>query len=129
MRRAEQREWVMKLCYQTMLDIKDNDIKALLEAHSLEQYEYIEKSLASLIENKDTIDSEIENNLHNWTLNRLLRIDVAILRTAVNEMLFTKTAPIEVTINESVELAKRYSDERSYRFINGVLSSIYKKQQ
>ncbi len=126
MRRAEQREWVMKLCYQTMLDIEYSDIKALLEAHSLGQYEYIEKSLASLIEHRDAIDSEIEYNLHNWTLNRLLRIDIAILRTAVNEMLFTKSAPMEVTINESVELAKRYSDEKSYRFINGVLSSIYK---
>ncbi len=130
MKRSEQRAWLMKIAYQTQLDLDESDsIEQILIAHELDgKLPYIQESLESMLANKDEIDRLIEKNLTNWTLPRLLRIDLAILRVAVNEMCFTKLAPTGVVINESVELAKEYSDENSYRFINGVLSSISQLQ-
>lgn len=129
MKRAEQREWLMKLVYQTQLEEEHADrIDRLLEQYELnDRFPYIKDSLLSLYDHKEKIDELISDNLTNWTLDRLLRIDLAILRLAVNEMCFTQFAPVRVVINESVELAKNYSDENSYRFINGVLSSVAKQ--
>lgn len=126
MKRSEQRAWLMKIAYQTQLELEGTDsIEHILGNHDLGgKLPYIQESLESLFSHKDEIDSLIEENLTNWSLQRLLRIDLAILRVAVNEMCFTNLAPTGVVINESVELAKEYSDENSYRFINGVLSSI-----
>lgn len=126
MRRSDQREWIVKIAYQTQLDPELNQIDHLLEAHGLEADEYLVGSLQSLFRNRLAIDERIEANLSKWSLNRIMRIDLAILRTAVNEMCFTGYAPVSVVINESVEMAKKYSDEPSYRFINGVLSSVAK---
>jgi len=126
MRRSDQREWIVKIAYQTQLDPELNQIEKLLESHGLAADDYLIGSLQSLFRNRDAIDARIEANLTKWSLNRVMRIDLAILRAAVNEMCFTGYAPVSVVINESVELAKKYSDEPSYKFINGVLSSIAK---
>lgn len=126
MRRAEQREWLVKLAYETQAS-QDAQIEELLSAHELPEESYLLQSLASLFQHCASIDQIIEENLKRWRLERVMRIDLAILRVAVNEMCFTKLAPVRVTINESVELAKRYSDEGSYRFVNGVLSGVAKK--
>ena len=69
------------------------------------------------------IDEQIESALVDWQLNRLPQIDRDILRIAVGEMLFLDI-PQKVAINEAVELAKRYSDEKGHRFINGVLRRV-----
>jgi N utilization substance protein B len=69
------------------------------------------------------IDNQIESALVEWQLNRLPRIDRDILRIAVAEMLYLDI-PQKVAINEAVEIAKRYSDEDGYRFINGVLRRV-----
>lgn len=72
------------------------------------------------------IDQKLEEVLLDWKLNRLPRIDRDILRLAVAEMLFLEV-PYKVAINEAVEIAKRYSDEAGYRFINGVLRRVTDK--
>ncbi len=130
MSRKDAREFVMKYMYQ--MDINQefnlNDLELLLEEEKidLDDREFIDKSLNLLITNVDNLDTIIEKFLKGWTTNRIPRIDLAILRVAVNEINNLEDIPVGVSINEAVDMAKRYSTEESYRFINGVLGSYYR---
>lgn len=75
--------------------------------------------------NKDQVSTLISSHLIGYELNRVYKIDLALLCEAVTEILYLKT-PYKIAINEVVELSKKYSTERSSKFINGVLSSIVK---
>ena len=72
----------------------------------------------------EIIDKKIAENLKGWTLERLSKIDLAILRLACYEIIFLEDIPKNVSINEGIELAKKYSDDESRKFINGLLDSI-----
>ncbi|WAA11422.1 transcription antitermination factor NusB [Fervidibacillus halotolerans] len=76
------------------------------------------------IDHLTELDELIGNHLENWTLDRLGRVDRNLLRIATYEMVFEKDIPYSVSINEAVEIAKKYGDEESPKFINGVLSKI-----
>jgi transcription antitermination protein NusB len=88
---------------------------------------YITTILDGIKSNIETIDSAIETEAAGWKLNRLPKVDLAILRLGVYELLHREDIPVAVTINECVDLAKQYSTENSGTFINGVLSTILKK--
>lgn len=77
-----------------------------------------------VINNMDNIDKYISKYLSNWTIDRLGLTDQAIIRISVYELIYTDT-PNLVCINEAIELAKRYSDEKVAKMINGVLDKIY----
>ena len=85
----------------------------------------------SLVENYINNKAEIENNIQTYlvdfTLDRIYKIDRAILSLAIAELKYYKKTPIAVVINEAVELAKRYGTDKSYSFVNGVLKSISKE--
>ncbi|MCK5147909.1 transcription antitermination factor NusB [bacterium] len=83
--------------------------------------------LRKSIENKESLDSDIEALIKNWDFNRIALVDRLILRMAECEMLFFDEIPPKVTINEAIELAKMYSTAKSGRFINGILDSLLKK--
>ncbi|AFZ34517.1 NusB antitermination factor [Stanieria cyanosphaera PCC 7437] len=85
--------------------------------------EYAIEIISTVCQHRQQIETQIETVLVAWQLNRLPKIDRDILRIAVAEMLFLDV-PVKVAINEAVELAKRYSDEEGYRFINGVLRRV-----
>ena len=85
--------------------------------------EYAVKLITAVNDNRHKIEAAIENVLVAWQLSRLPRIDRDILRIAVAEIIYLEV-PEKVAINESVELAKRYSDEEGFRFINGVLRRL-----
>ena len=70
------------------------------------------------------IDTKIEANLDNWAFGRISKTDLAILRTAVCEMMYMDSIPRAVSINEAVKLSKKYGDEKSYKFVNSVLAKI-----
>lgn len=89
-------------------------------ASQYEVREYTIEIIGTVHRRKKEIDQQIEGVLKDWQLRRLAKIDQDILRLAVAEILFLDI-PEKVAINEAVELAKRYSDEDGYRFINGVL--------
>ncbi|MDR0532081.1 MAG: transcription antitermination factor NusB [Oscillospiraceae bacterium] len=72
----------------------------------------------------EQIDGEIERRLKGWRISRISRVSLALLRMAVCEMLFCDRIPVGASINEAVELAKRYGDEEAARFVNGVLGAI-----
>ncbi|EPZ60141.1 transcription antitermination factor NusB [[Clostridium] sordellii ATCC 9714] len=74
--------------------------------------------------NKSTIDELISKYAKNWTINRMAKVDLAILRLAVCEILYVPNIPTKVSINEAIELAKLYCDDKSPKFINGILGSV-----
>ncbi|OAA83310.1 transcription antitermination factor NusB [Clostridium ljungdahlii] len=88
--------------------------------------EYVKRVVKGIEENKDSLDKEIEKYLRNWTLNRLPKVDAAILRICTYEFLYEQDIPEKVSINEAIELAKKYSSEKSAPFINGVLGNMIK---
>jgi N utilization substance protein B len=81
------------------------------------------------IQNLEKIDSIIKNQLENWDFKRLSRVDLAILRMSVYCLYYQQDIPQTVTIDEAVDIAKEYSTEDSYRFINGVLDGIIKSAE
>lgn len=88
--------------------------------------EYIDAVVKGVKEHAEQIDQEISACLRGWTLARLSRVDLAIMRLAVFEMQFTGL-PAAVAINEAVELTRKYSGEESCPFVNGVLGTISRK--
>lgn len=84
---------------------------------------YAMEIVRTLKQNRDDIDRRLTESLVDWQLNRLAVIDRDILRIAVTEMLYLGV-PSKIAVNEAVELAKRYSGEDGYRFINGVLRRV-----
>lgn len=131
MNRVQQREWTVRLLYEMDADGEwDKAPEERLKAHELSlDNTYILDSLRSVSENKEEIDSLIKSALTNWNFTRILRMDLSILRNSINEFYLTKAVPVQVSINEAVELAKEYSGENSYRFINGVLSNLAKRME
>jgi len=77
----------------------------------------------------DLIDKKISSSAQEWPLERINKIDLAILRLAVFELTIQKTEPPKVIIDEAVELAKEFGSENSAPFINGVLGNILKKNE
>lgn len=129
MKRTELREIVFKSLYQ--LENNKTDLTAeeaiqyLVEDFKGEQYLYVKNFVKEVVEKKDDLDEIVSPHLKNWTLDRLLKTDRIILRMATYELKYTDT-PEKVIFNEAVEIAKVYSDDDHYKFINGVLSSLSK---
>jgi N utilization substance protein B len=90
--------------------------------------EYAIELISAVYRRRVEIEQELSNALVDWQLHRLPRVDRDILRIAVAEMLYLEV-PRKVAINEAIELAKRYSDDAGYRFINGVLRRVVDRQK
>lgn len=89
--------------------------------------EYVIRILKGIQENEKLIDEKIEKYLSNWKLNRIAKVDLAILRLSTYEILFENEIPKNVSINEGIELAKKYGEDKSPAFINAVLDNIAKE--
>lgn len=92
-----------------------------------DDHRYITSILSSIKEHREPIDTAIETEAVGWKLGRLPKVDLAILRLGVCELLYREDIPGAVTINECVDLAKHYSTDNSGTFVNGVLSTIFRK--
>lgn len=101
-------------------------IKDAIEARDFEYDDYVEQVFCGVFENIESIDNTITENLRGWKINRLSKVSLALMRVAVYEMQFIDEVPISVSINEAVELAKKYSTKDDASYINGVLGSIAK---
>ncbi|MEG0073238.1 MAG: transcription antitermination factor NusB [Clostridia bacterium] len=84
----------------------------------------IETNVKGISDNLEMLDGLIKENLKKWSMSRIPKIDLAILRLAIYEIKFDEGVPYKVAVNEAVELAKTYSTEESPSFINGVLAKI-----
>lgn len=85
---------------------------------------FLKKLFFGTVEHLHELDQIITDHLENWSLDRLANVDRNLLRIAVYEMKYMEDVPYTVSINEAVEIAKRFGDEKSSRFINGVLAKV-----
>lgn len=106
--------------------VSDNELVETTNKNdiSLEDKKYIEQVVLGITEKKDELDEKIKTYLKGWTMDRISKTDLAILRLAVYEMLYREDIPCKVSINEAVELAKAFCEETSPSFINGVLAGV-----
>lgn len=133
MSRRVSREIAMKLVFQ--MSINKEEINEVLENFKENceenqeniEYDYVSDLVKGTYDNIEEIDKTIEDNLRNWKLDRIPKIDLAILRLSVFELKFYENTPEKVAINEAIELSKKYCDEKSWSFINAVLDNILKK--
>ncbi len=97
-----------------------------MEEFALEEkvFDFYKSLYTSTIANRQKIDEIIKKTSRNWEMERMPAIDRSILRMAVCEMMILSDAPVPVIIDEAIELAKKYSTEKSGKFVNGVLDSI-----
>ena len=123
MKRTNARELAFKTIYAKFFNADDGEELEIADKDSLE---FISKILKTFAQNYEAINTIISENLKGYTIQRLYKIDLAIITLAVIELKFIKETPKEVVINEAVELAKKYSTEKSPKFINGVLADIVK---
>lgn len=128
MSRKISRELGMKMVYQMDMTKEYNSekVEEFIEENSHENFDkqYLIDLGNKIIENKEEIDSVISNHSKKWKINRIAKVDLSILRVAVAEIKYIDNIPFKVAINEGIELAKRYSDDESTKFINGLLGSV-----
>ena len=132
MSRSIAREVAMKLVYSRLLGGQDTPDAVLEKSEIREPLDREEKdfSLAladGVAERLAEIDERIAVNSVDWSIDRIGRVDLSILRVAVYEMLYREDVPVGAAINEAVELAKRFGGERSYSFVNGILGAVAKQ--
>lgn len=133
MNRSKIREETFKLLYSLQL-MDDIDLEEQLEIFINEEnitdkdaIEYIKSVVNGISENEAEIEKQIEENIkEDWSISRISKIDLTLLKLGIFEIVFSKI-PYKVVVNEVVELAKKYGDDNSKGFVNGVLASIIKK--
>ncbi|SCY98676.1 transcription antitermination factor NusB [Alkaliphilus peptidifermentans] len=124
MSRKEARELCMKILFE--MSIQNNYDRKLVDYHLEEsvtdnQKGYIDSLIGSTIDNLKEIDTTIDSYSKSWKIDRIAKVDLAILRLALAEILYLDEIPYAVSINEAVELAKKYSSNESDSYINGIL--------
>ncbi len=132
MTRKEARELLMQLLYQMeLLDDHSEETKdSYLEKNFKEKghRDYAAQLLDLVLSKKDEVDAKINESSNKWTTSRMPKVDVAILRLAVVEILYMDDIPDAVAINEAVDMAKKFSTDESKSFINGILGKIAKEK-
>ena len=130
-KRRSSRELALKFLYQSELNAGniDEQMKLFLERNSLQdEVEVFMKELVkSILKQIKEIDEVIQKFSDNWVLDRMTVIDRNILRMGTCELLLNFSTPPKVVINEAVDIAKKYGNEDSPEFINGILDKVYKE--
>lgn len=129
MNRHKARQKAMQILFQ--IDLTDQSLPEVLD-NFLDVHErdpFLMSIVEGVTEHLDELDQLISQHLENWTLERVGSVEKSILRMAAYEMTYRDDIPMSVSINEAVELAKTYSDEKAGQFVNGILSKISKAKE
>lgn len=121
----------MKVIYQVSIfeDTKINyNVNDLIKEQLEVQNEFVDSCVLGILEHKKELYTLADKYLNNWSMNRLNKVDQAILALGIYELKYTDTPSI-VAINEAVELSKNYSDEAVTKMINGVLDKVYHEEE
>ena len=133
MKRSQIRELAFKLMYSKEIqkEIDEEQIEIFLEQNDINEskdIEYIKTVYNGINKNSEEIINLISKNLkEKWTMERISKIDLAILKVAIFELIYSKL-PYKVVIDEAVNLAKKFGNDNSKSFVNGVLASIVKEK-
>ena len=129
--RREAREWALKALYA--YDLSGNPLDLVIqqllpqnadEANTQFALDLVKKTLEKL----EAIDEVIRRHAEKWDLSRIAVLDRLILRQSICELLYFNDIPPKVTINEAIEIAKKYSTEKSDKFVNGMLDAVLHRQ-
>lgn len=130
MTRKEAREQAFALVFENCF--QDLPLEEMLEnaadGRDLTVSAFAKSLVQTVLDHRQEIDREIEAHSKNWKIRRIPRINLAILRLAVGEIRYFPDIPDSVSVNEAVELAKKYSGEEDYGFINGVLGGLLRSR-
>ena len=127
MNRSELREIAIKVLYQIdiLSSLKETyDINELIKEQIEIKNEFVEELVNGVLTHMKDIEKMANKYLNDWTIDRLSKVDKAILEVGIYELLYTETPSI-VSINEAIELSKKYSDEKVTKMINACLDKIY----
>ncbi|MDF3006066.1 MAG: NusB antitermination factor [Oscillospiraceae bacterium] len=129
MKRRDAREAAFLLIFEKSFrkEPMDELIALAVECRALELNDYARRLVLTADEKEAELDQNIEKYLSNWKINRLARVTLAVLRLAICELSYFPDIPVRVTINEAIELAKKYATENDASYINGVLGSFVKE--
>ncbi len=132
MNRSSMRENAFKLIYSLEIqkpDLIEEQMDLFFESNEIKDSEtqkYIRDVILGIQKNNEQVLKNIEENLkEDWKLNRISKMDLSILKLAIYEIKYTQI-PYKVAINEAVELAKKYGEDKSKNFVNGILASVVK---
>jgi len=132
MSRKRAREMSMQTIFQMDMtdEINLDNVKKVIEekkqGHEKDDV-YMETLLTTFVNEQETVDGEISAALKDWTIDRLPKVELAILRVATTEIMFMEDIPFKVSINEALNITKVFSDEESTKYINGTLATITDK--
>ena len=128
MTRREAREIAFALLFENTFSEKGIEavIEDAKEAETLAPNDFSVSLAMGTVERIEEIDQKIEEASHKWSTGRMSRVSLSVIRLAVYEMIFEDATPVSVSINEAVELAKKYGGEEEAAFVNGVLGGIAK---
>jgi len=133
MQRSSMRELAFKLVYgmEIQKEVDEDCLEVFFESNDIieeEVQDYIKEIKEGIETHKEEINELINHNLkQNWSLNRISKINLSLIKIAIFEMLYLDL-PYKVAINEVVELAKKYADDQAPIFINGILASVVKEK-
>lgn len=105
----------------------DEILECASEARDITPDDYIKTVFSGVYEKLSEIDSEISENSVGWSIKRISKTAIAVLRLALYEIRYIEEIPLSVSINEAVELCKKYSTKEEASFVNGILASVSKK--
>ena len=128
--RSELREIIMKIVYQINLLEEANleyDLNELIKEQLEVENDFINESVNGILEHREKINSLANKYLKEWTMDRLNKVDQAIISLGIYELMYTDTPSI-VSINEAIELSKKYSDDAVTKMINGILDKIFHEE-
>ena len=129
--RSELREVIMKVLYQIDMfnEAKvDYDLNDLIKEQLEVENSFVNDTINGILSNRERINELANKYLNDWSLDRLNKVDQAIISLGIYELMYTDT-PSVVSINEAIELSKKYSDEKVTKMINGVLDKIYHEEE
>ena len=127
LKRKEAREVVVGLLFETEFKAEDNSSEIFAissENREIPEDDYIKNTYFGVCENREKIDELIGDHSNGWKTHRLTRLSRSVMRLAIYEMLFCEDIPYSVSINEAVELTKKFDDPKAKAFVNGVLNSV-----
>ena len=126
--RSELREIIAHVLYEGYILDKasvEYDVNDLIKEELEVENEFVKEMVYNIRDKQEEINKIANEYLVDWEIDRLSKVDKAILSMGIYELLFTKTPPV-VAINEALELAHKYSDDKVVKMINGTLDQIYK---
>lgn len=129
--RRQEREEAFILVFERMFkdDESEEVFDSAVEARDASIKEFTKLLTNGVYDNLEAIDELIEKNLKGWSKNRISRVALTLLRIAVFEIVYVEDVPTNVSINESVELCKKYATEQDASFLNGVLGGVVRSIQ